>query len=402
MADDTATATIPKPSANGKPKKADKPAPKKEGKKPAPKPAAKKPEKADPKKPAAPAVKAPAVRFVKAVTGAGSLESLDPESLVFDGRLQHRSKLIDTQTVEAYAEAGSEGATFPPLKVIREKGAGKDKAETLYVFDGFQRGAAYKHRGVKRVPCEVWEGTFEDAFILSLKSNSDNSVLPRTGDDKMRSVVALIENKDALSVVMAQAAKMGGGTKAIAAACGCSAAWVHEALDRRGLKVSGDKVVKKPAPKPAAEAGSVVAGDVEAAPAVADATLTAGAIVPAEPEPVAAVQPVTPEQQKAANLAAFAAQKSRAYIDRVKEGLSLVKRLGVILATLATDEANGEEVVNLLAMYDIGIAGEFSVKAKEQGDQFEGYFEIIEHWPVAEKLTSVLNLLRRRATPDAE
>lgn len=324
--------------------------------------------------------------FVK--VGAAELKSVPLKALTFDRRLQHRSKIQDETTVESYAETDAENAkagkpsVFPPLLAVHQSVDESGKPCDLYwVYDGFQRGGAFAKNGRKTVQVQCVEGTFDDAFLLSLSSNSTNSELPRNRDDKRRSVLALIDAEATLALVMKKSAAFGGGMRAIAAACGVSVGTVDNALADVGLKVSGDKLVKRPAekakadkPKPAA--ASEVA-PVKAAPKGEDGTV----------DPTATE--LNDASKKKANEEAFKLIQQAAFADRVAECAKITRRLSVILSTLVTDKTCREEVRKVMAAHGVSVSDEFDVRAKSEGKNFQPYYEILELWPVSSKLGAV-------------
>ncbi len=324
--------------------------------------------------------------------GEPTVGTLKAEQLTFDKRLQHRAKLTDENTVSEYAADMKGGAKFPPLSVVHEK-AGKDTPENFWVFDGFQRGGAYALNGEKSIPVEVYEGTFSDAFFLSLRSNGDNSILPRTADDKMRAIDALLDSPEAFAIVADKAKVKGSGGlhRLIALATGCSSGWVDKSLERRGQSVQGDKLVKRRAAtaKPGKNEGDTRTG--------ANGSTATQAADPVT-EPVQAEQPVVSEaDQRAKTAAAYAVVKAAGFSDRVSEAHKLVKRLGMIVSTLVSDDLYGGEVRKMLGAYKLGLSDDFDARAQEQGENFQPYYEILELWTPTRDLGAVFSLLKRRA-----
>lgn len=365
-------ATAPAPEANGKPAKAGKKA------------KAVAPKKAAVKKPAA-------VKPAKAVKGgsplaflklaAPTLSDVALKHLIFDRRLQHRKGMTDADTVAAYAEvdaaalADRKPTPFPPVRAIHQTVDEEGKPCDLYwVYDGFQRGGAFQTSGRKTVPVEVTEGTFEDAFFLSLSSNSTNSILPRNKDDARRSVFALLDAPDTLEVVAKKSKQYGGFMRAIGAAVGVSVGTVDNALKDRGLMVKGDKLTKRPAPRlkpdtePEGDAGA--SGDSEG-----------GAAAGAQGE-----TPPSPEAVKAANDAKYRELMTLGFTDRVNEALRLSKRIANIVSTLHTDTTFKTQVRAAMKKHGMSVSDEFDARATAQGKDFTPYYEILELWPVATKL----------------
>lgn len=348
--------------------------------KPATKPTAEKPPAKGkaPKKPAPKKAnpKAGALSFLK--IGAPVVKSVPLDKLNFDRRLQHRSKLVDDATVDSYADTDAENAkegkpsVFPALKAVHVTKDEKGKpCDVYYVYDGFQRGAAFAKNKRKDVQVEVIDGTFEDAFFLSLGSNGTNSELPRNRDDKRRSVFALIDSEHAMKVLGAKVDAFGGLTRALAAACLVSLGTIDNALKDRGLRVSGSKLVKRPAEKPEEKPPA------EAKP---DAALAA-------PKPTAApAAEISAEAKRKADDAAFAAMCQANHVDRVRECEKLNRRLGALMATLVSEGVHRAEVRAAMKNHALGLSDEFDVRARKQGKDFAPYYEILELWPVTAKL----------------
>lgn len=306
-------------------------------------------------------------------------EDAELSALTFDRRLQHRAQLFDTSeggAVAQYAEADAPDAKagkptrFPPLKVVREKV--EDGTIVLWVYDGFQRGEAFRENKRKTVPIEVIDGTFRDAFILSLSSNSENSVLPRDRQDKRRSVKALVENEDSLALAFSVGKKTGGATAAMAQMCGVSVGTVQNALIDLGLQVKGDKLVKRPEPK-------------EKAPPPADST-------PTEP-----ADELDEETKKKLADAAFAEMCRANALDRVRHLEKVNRQLGAAMAALVTDTALGADVKKVLRTHKIGLDADFDVRAQQQGPEFSPYYEILELWAPVQKIGALIADLKRLA-----
>jgi len=98
---------------------------------------------------------------------------------------------IDPETVREYAERMKAGDRFPPVQVYFD---GTDH----WLSDGFHRVKAAGEAGIKSIQAEVWEGTRDDAFWMSLGANKDHG-LRRTNDDKARAVKAALAARPRLS-----------------------------------------------------------------------------------------------------------------------------------------------------------------------------------------------------------
>lgn len=62
------------------------------------------------------------------------------------------------KTVEAYVEALTLGAQFPPIKIQRvfNYPNGTEKTEAILIMDGIHRFSAFKECGLKEIPAFEW------------------------------------------------------------------------------------------------------------------------------------------------------------------------------------------------------------------------------------------------------
>lgn len=104
-----------------------------------------------------------------------------------DGGTQTRDSL-DYATVADYADAMTEGATFPPITVYYD---GSD----YWLADGFHRIAAAKQIGTLELSAEVRQGSRREAILHSVGANSDHG-LRRTNKDKRRAVETLLRDDE--------------------------------------------------------------------------------------------------------------------------------------------------------------------------------------------------------------
>lgn len=102
-----------------------------------------------------------------------------------DGGTQPRS-MIDTSTVEEYAEAMNNGAKFPAITVFFD---GQD----YWLADGFHRLNAALKLNWLELPAEVHQGTQRDAILFSVGVNATHG-LRRTNADKHRAVERLLRD----------------------------------------------------------------------------------------------------------------------------------------------------------------------------------------------------------------
>lgn len=96
--------------------------------------------------------------------------------------------MIDMGVSEDYADDMKSGAKFPPLVVFH---VGDD----YILVDGFHRALAAQTAGLKKISCEVLEGTKRDAFLYASGVNSGHG-LRRTNEDKKRAVERLLADPE--------------------------------------------------------------------------------------------------------------------------------------------------------------------------------------------------------------
>ena len=116
---------------------------------------------------------------------AKALNLLRLEQIRIDGGTQSRVTM-NQATIAAYADAMTEGETFPRLLVYFD---GAD----FWLADGFHRFHACKAIGAVDVDCEVIAGSLDDAILRSLGVNALHG-LPPTNADKRKSVTTCLAN----------------------------------------------------------------------------------------------------------------------------------------------------------------------------------------------------------------
>lgn len=104
-----------------------------------------------------------------------------------DGGTQPRAQM-DLLTVEEYADAMREGASFPPVVAFYD---GAD----YWLADGFHRAEAAKRAGRDSLVADVRQGTRRDAVLYSVGANAQHG-LRRTNADKRRAVLALLNDEE--------------------------------------------------------------------------------------------------------------------------------------------------------------------------------------------------------------
>lgn len=119
-----------------------------------------------------------------------TLKDLSLDAIRLDGGTQPRVR-IDPETVREYAERMCAGDQFPPVQVSFD---GADH----WLSDGFHRVKAAIEAGQTTIQAEVWKGTRDDAFWMSLAANKDHG-LRRSNEDKERAVKAALAARPHMS-----------------------------------------------------------------------------------------------------------------------------------------------------------------------------------------------------------
>lgn len=109
------------------------------------------------------------------------------DSIRIDGGTQMRER-INTDAVDDYAEAYTEGANMPPLDVFFD---GKE----YWLANGFHRYHAVRKVRWSEVDCIVHKGTLRDAVLFAASSNETNG-LRRTRADKRTAVTLLLNDPE--------------------------------------------------------------------------------------------------------------------------------------------------------------------------------------------------------------
>ena len=112
-------------------------------------------------------------------------KTLPISKLRVDGKTQPRVE-TDVTVVEEYAAAYTRGDTLP-LPVVYFDG------ERYWLADGFHRRMGDIDAGLKKLRCEVHEGTVEDAQWYSYSANQTHG-LRRSNADKARAVKAALHH----------------------------------------------------------------------------------------------------------------------------------------------------------------------------------------------------------------
>lgn len=119
--------------------------------------------------------------------GRTKAETLHPSVIRTDGGTQMRAEL-NPATIDEYAQAMQEGATFPPIIVYYD-------GSIYWLGDGFHRLAARKRLFEGAIECEVRSGTRRDAVLCAAGANASHG-LRRTNADKRRAVETLLRDEE--------------------------------------------------------------------------------------------------------------------------------------------------------------------------------------------------------------
>ena len=150
-----------------------------------------------------------------------------------DGNTQPRIA-INNETIVAYSEVLDDGGKLPPVKLFFD---GAD----YWLADGFHRYHAHKKSNHLTIEGCITNGTQRDAFIYSLGANHDHG-LPRTIEDKRKSVLSALEDPEIKYLVPAEIAKI----------CKVSHTFVYRAQKSLEIVKKEKNPVPAPAPKPVA------------------------------------------------------------------------------------------------------------------------------------------------------
>jgi uncharacterized ParB-like nuclease family protein len=97
---------------------------------------------------------------------------------------------LDPATIQDYAEAMTEGATFPPVILFRER-----EGELYWIGDGYHRIEAARQVGFKTITAEVRRGGPREALLWAAGANQTHG-LRRTNADKRRAVLILLQDAE--------------------------------------------------------------------------------------------------------------------------------------------------------------------------------------------------------------
>lgn len=108
-------------------------------------------------------------------------------SIAVDRGCQSRA-VIDSETVDDYAESIRSGTEMPPAVVFYD-------GAQYWLAGGFHRREAHAKAGKPSMLCEVREGTRRDAVLFSVGANATHG-LRRKSEDKRRAVLTLLADSE--------------------------------------------------------------------------------------------------------------------------------------------------------------------------------------------------------------
>jgi transposase-like protein len=165
-------------------------------------------------------------------------ERLRVESLKPNPQLQHRhcadGKTFDEKHVVNLLELYESGVEFGALEVVEEKV--KNKEPLYHIIDGMNRHEVYRRAEVPSAECLIYPGTFADALLWSLASNSEQKKA-RTPEECWDIFKKLIDSKSMLAAVIEERSKHNGTERAIAHATGLGHGTIGVYLRRAGFRV---------------------------------------------------------------------------------------------------------------------------------------------------------------------
>jgi hypothetical protein len=107
--------------------------------------------------------------------------------IILDEKAQPRAEL-DSEVIQDYAEAMTNGAKFPPVIVFGRNGK-------KWLADGWHRVRAAQSAKLDKILADVQDGTLRDAILYSMGANSIHG-MRRTNRDKRRAVITLLTDEE--------------------------------------------------------------------------------------------------------------------------------------------------------------------------------------------------------------
>jgi hypothetical protein len=104
-----------------------------------------------------------------------------------DGGTQPRAEL-NSDLIDEYAKAMTEGAKFPPVTVFYDQ-------LSYWLADGFHRFEAAKKIGSQIIDADIQQGIYRDAILYSVGANATHG-LRRSNADKRKAVLKLLSDPE--------------------------------------------------------------------------------------------------------------------------------------------------------------------------------------------------------------
>jgi ParB-like nuclease domain len=95
---------------------------------------------------------------------------------------------LDPAVMDDYAEAMTEGATFPPVVLFSE-------GDLYWIGDGYHRIAAARKVGFTTITAEVGEGGQRETLLYACSANASHG-LRRTNADKRKAVETMLQDEE--------------------------------------------------------------------------------------------------------------------------------------------------------------------------------------------------------------
>lgn len=112
---------------------------------------------------------------------------IEISNIIADPDCQLRAAGSDA-TIRDYADALTEGATFPPVTVFSD-------GETYHLADGFHRLEAHSLAGLTEIDAEIHDGDARDAKLHAASANAAHG-LQRTQADKRNAILTLLTDAE--------------------------------------------------------------------------------------------------------------------------------------------------------------------------------------------------------------
>lgn len=164
----------------------------------------------------------------------GKYERLRLDQLTCDPKLQLRADGTDHDHAMGICKAikANRGKGLERVKVRRVTDVAT-RTVKHYVTDGFHTVEGYRLAGIKEVPCDVLNGTWDDAFIDACGANAGHLAKKRTKEDRENAVKQLVLHNRERGVKWS--------LNKIADVCVIDKNTVKDIIQRLGLDAAEDK-----------------------------------------------------------------------------------------------------------------------------------------------------------------